>query len=167
MLTHGDRHLPCVQRPHTHCHSSTRSATHTPCLIHTYHATHTHGGHSPAVSHPHRGVRTHVPLPARTWLPPPAVPRSPTACREARTQAHSRPHHSHTASHPCAGSLPHMGAHSHTGALSHTRAHSYSGALLHTGAHTVFHSHTGFHPYTGTLSHTPLHSRHACAAARI
>ena len=34
MLTHGDRHLPCVQRPHTHG-PHTRSVIHTPCLTHT------------------------------------------------------------------------------------------------------------------------------------
>ena len=51
--------------------------------------THTHPrGHSPAVFHTHVGVRTHVPLPARTWFLPPAVPLSHTACREARTPAH-------------------------------------------------------------------------------
>ena len=36
MIVHGDRHLPRVQRPHTHGHSSTRSLTHSSCLIHTY-----------------------------------------------------------------------------------------------------------------------------------
>ena len=36
----------------------------------------------------HTAVRTHVPFPARTWLLPPAVPLSHTACREARTPAH-------------------------------------------------------------------------------
>ena len=44
MLTHGDRHLPCVQRPHTRCHSPTRSVTLTPCLIRTHH---TRGGTHP------------------------------------------------------------------------------------------------------------------------
>ena len=45
MLPHGDRHLPCVQRPHTRCHSHTRSLTHS-CLTHT-HTTHTRGGTHP------------------------------------------------------------------------------------------------------------------------
>ena len=44
-------------------------------------------GHSPAVFHTH-GVHTHMPLPARTWFPPAAVPLSHTACRESRTPAH-------------------------------------------------------------------------------
>ena len=48
MLTHGDRHLPCVQRPHTRGpHTpNTRSLTH-PCLTHADHTTHTHGGTHP------------------------------------------------------------------------------------------------------------------------
>ena len=45
MLSHGDRHLPCIQRPHTRCHSHhTRSLTHTPCLIHTHTTLLTHVG---------------------------------------------------------------------------------------------------------------------------
>ena len=48
MFVHGDRHLQCVQRPHTHGLShNTRSVTHTPCLIHTDYTTHTHGGTHP------------------------------------------------------------------------------------------------------------------------
>ena len=43
MLVHADRHLPCAQRPHTRCHSHTRSLTHT-CLTHTHHTSHTRGG---------------------------------------------------------------------------------------------------------------------------
>ena len=59
MFTHGDRHLPCVQRPHT---PNTRSLTHT-CLIHTHTpagaltrgVSHTRGG-----SHTRAASRTHV-----------------------------------------------------------------------------------------------------------
>ena len=60
MLPHGDRHLPCVQRPHTRCHSTnTRSLTHS-CLTYTHHP---HGGthprcllHTPCLSHTHGGT---------------------------------------------------------------------------------------------------------------
>ena len=88
-----------------------------------------------------------MPRPARTWSPPPAVPLLHTACWEARTPAHPRPHHSHTVAHLHTG--PHSG--SHTGSLPH------SGALAHSWAHS----------HARALSRTPLHSRYACVAARI
>ena len=144
MIVHGDRHLPRVQRPHTRCHPCTRSLTHTPCLIRTHHTTHTHGGTHPRCFN-HTGVRTHVPPFARTWFLPPAVPLSHTACREARTPAHSRPQHSHT------------GAHSR--------------ARPHSETHSGSHPHTGSHSHSRLLAHNAfpalLHSRHVCVAARI
>ena len=121
--------------------SHTRSLSHTvghSLVPHKY--THPRG-HSPAVSHTHVGVHTHVPLLARTWFPPAAVPLLHMACRESRTPAHSRPHHSHTGAHP------HSGAHPYTG--------------THSG------SHTGSHSHSRLLAHNASHPCYACVAARI
>ena len=69
--------------------SHTLSLSHTVGHSHVPHSYYSHPrGHSPAVFHTRVGVRTHVPLPARTWFLPPAVPLFHTACREARTPAH-------------------------------------------------------------------------------
>ena len=102
-------------------------------------------GHSPAVFQPPRGVRTHVPRPARTWFLPTAVPLLHTAWWEARTPARSRPHHSHTGSHSQPGSHPYLGPHLHTGT----------------------HPYTGFHSHSRLLAHNASHPCYACVAARI
>ena len=170
MLTHADRHLPYTQRPHTRCLPHTRSLTHSPYLTHTPYHSHTRG-HSPAVSlshpvpHSHTAVRTRVPFPARTWFHSPtvlrtrvpfsacasalplAVPLPHTACWEARTPTHSRPHHSHTVS------LSHTGSHSHSGFLAHNAFHPRYACVAarisprsctHTSTpHTPGHSHWG------------------------
>ena len=48
MLTHADRHLPFIQRPHTRCHSpNTWSLSLTLCLTHTHHTNYTRGGTHP------------------------------------------------------------------------------------------------------------------------
>ena len=140
----------CTATSHTRSSHIQHTVAHSPAVPHSYtHYSHPRG-HSPAVFHTHVGVRTHVPLLARTWFLPTAVPLSHTACREARTPARPSPHHSHT------GALSYSG--SHTGSLSRTRVHSQPGAL----AHTVFPLHTGIHSHTGSLSHhsphTPGHS---------
>ena len=70
MLTHGDRHLPCI--PHTRCYSpNTRSLTHS-CLTHTYHTTHTRGG-----THPRCLIHTPCLTPTRLFA---------HACRFCRTR---------------------------------------------------------------------------------
>ena len=80
--------VPHTHTPHPRGHSPAVSHTHVgvrtrvPSLSHTRPL-------PPAVPHLHRGVNTHVPPPARTWFLPTAVPLSHTACREARTPAHS------------------------------------------------------------------------------
>ena len=140
----------CTATSHTRSSHIQHTVAHS-LVPHPHTPRHSHPrGHSPAVSHPHRGVRTRVPFLARTWFLPPAVPLSHTACREARTPARSSPPHSHTGTHSYSGS--------HKGSLSHTRVHSQLGAL----AHTVFPLHTGIHSHTGSLSHhsphTPGHS---------
>ena len=136
----------CTATSHTLFSHTQHTVAHSP-VPHSYSPR--SRGHSPAVSHSHVGVRTHVPLSARTWFLPTAVPLLHTACREARTPARSRPHHSHT------GFLPHSGSHLHTG------THPHTGTLPHTETHSGSHSHMR------TLSHTPLHSRYACVAARV
>ena len=154
MLTHARRHLPHTQRPHTRCFSHTRSLIHTvphshtavrtrvPFPSHTWFHSHTvlrarvpfpshtpyHShtqGHSPAVSHSYRGVRTRMPFPSHTRPLSHAVPLVHTACWEARTPAHSPPHHSHT------GSPPHTGTHSYLSP--HTPGQSRRGLVLPQG----------------------------------
>ena len=74
----------------SHTRSSSHSVGHSHIVPYSHIPHHSHPrGHSPAVFHTRVGVRTHVPRPARTWFLPPAVPLLHTACREARTPAHS------------------------------------------------------------------------------
>ena len=163
MLTHGDRHLPCVQRPHTRCLSPhPRSLTHSPCLTHTHHTTHTRGGthprcliHAPCFAHACRISRTRglfrLRCPFYTW----------------RAGKHA---FRHTRNHPtCTRGLTHTRGRFHTRGLSHTtpltrsmRAsqHASCHARAHTPQHhthrdhTRNHTHGDTHPGDNTLHHT-------------
>ena len=157
---------PAHSRPH-HSHTGSHTRSHTGSLSYTEAHSGSHTGSHPYLgAHPYSGFLAHkgshlhtVPCYSHPRSLPPAVPLSHTACREARTPAHSRPHHSHTGDHPHTEAHPHSGAHLHTG------LHSYTELLPHTGMHS------GSQSYSRPLAHNAfpalLHSRHVCVAARI
>ena len=61
MFVHGDRHLPCIQRPHTRCHShhTRRSLSHRASVTHTTPLTPA-GALTRGVSCTHRAFLTHT-----------------------------------------------------------------------------------------------------------
>ena len=93
-----------------------------------------------------------MPPPARTWFLP-AVHLLHTACWEARTPACSRPHHTHTGTHPCAGSLPHEGALAHRVSLGVPTTHAVSSPCGAPFTHGVPGSTYSSTPVTKPLAH--------------
>ena len=101
-----------------------------------------------------------MPFLAHTRFPPPAVPLSHTACREARTPARSSPHHSHTGPHSYSGALLHTGAHSHSWLLAHNASHPFYACvaariLPHSCTHTLTPHTPGPHSQLHTRGHSP------------
>ena len=180
MLVHGNRHLPCVQRPHTRCHSHhTRSLTHTSCLTHVHH---TRGGTHPRCFN-HTGGFAHTCRlsRARGFFPL----RCPFHTRHAGKHArrHARHHTTRTR-----GLILTRGRTRgrtrglsrglwHTRCFLNTRGFIYARGLFHlrcpfyawrAGKHALRHTrdhttHTGSLPHTGSHSylspHTPGLSR--------
>ena len=130
MLTHSDRHLPCIQRPHTRCFSHTWPLTHSPCLTHTRHTTHTRGGTHPRCL-THTGGFAHV-------------------CRFFRTRSlfclrcpfHTRPAGKHALRHTRDYTTRTRGRF-HTRGLTHTRGFFHTRGLTHTFHHTHRDAHAG------------------------
>ena len=158
MLTHGDRHLPCVQRPHTCCHSPTRSLSLTPCLTHTYHTTHTRGGTHPRCLIPTGGFAHTCRLPrARGFFPL----RCPFHTRRAGKHARR-----HTRNHPTRtrGLIRTRGrTRGFTRGLSHTRG------LIHTRSCTHNQGSTCTRGFLHTTPFTPAvcASQHAFKHTRV
>ena len=179
MLVHADRHLPCVQRPHTRCYSTTRSLTHTSCLIHTHTTPLTHAGaltrgvsSTQGGSHTRAASRAHV-VSSPCGAPfTHGVPGSPHAGTLVTTPL------THGGSFVLGVSSTHGGSSTHRGTLTLVapRTQRLSPALCvrrsthfatlvythrdttHTGTtlhHTPGHSHWGQH----SSPHTPGHSR--------
>ena len=152
MLVHGDRHLPCIQRPHTRCVSPhTRSLTHTLCLIHTHHTTHTRGG-----THPrcliHTGGFAHTcRLPhERGFFPL----QCPFHTRRAGKHAHrhTRYHTTRTRGFTHTRGLTHNRGLIHTRGRTHTRGSSHTTPFTramrvsqHAFKHTRVHTHRDIH----------------------
>ena len=125
MLPHGDRHLPCVQRPHTRGHSHTRSVTHTPCLTHT-HTTHTRGGtHPRCFTHAWGFAHTCRLWRARGFFPLRCSFHTRRAGKHARR--HTRDHTTRTRGLTCTRGLIHARGLIHTGvSLAHEDAFTHA-----------------------------------------
>ena len=176
MLPHGDRHLPCVQRPHTHGHSRTRSLTHS-CLTHTHH---TRGGthprsftHTWGFTHPCRFscARGYFPL------------RCPFYTRRAGKHAlrHARNHttrtrglfrtrgltwgytrgHSRTRGFTHTWGLYHTRGLFHTREFFHTRGRSLTRGLIHTRGFTRTRGRFHTRPFTPGMR-AATHAQYAC-----